>query len=140
MASTAAREHPESRVLLLAGRERRFARRRVHRKLGVRQPSKGFKDLGEKTGGKYFLVGDEKSALLPKQNDLTPVFQAIEEDLKSQYLLGFYISEVANDNRRHEFSVTLKPEGVEYLVGRFGYSRKQRFYVHRPPGSTKPPN
>ena len=109
-------------------------------RLAVRTPSKGFKDLAEKTGGKYFLVGDEKSALLPKQNDLTPIFQAIEEDLKSQYLLGFYISEVANDNRRHEFSVTMKPDGVEYLVGRFGYSRTQKFYVHRPPSSTKPPN
>ena len=67
-------------------------------RLAVRPPTKGFKDLAEKTGGKYFLVGDEKSALLPKQNaDLTPIFHAIEEDLKSQYLLGFYIAESARD-------------------------------------------
>jgi hypothetical protein len=107
----------------------------------VRRPTKGFKELAEKTGGKYFLVGDEKSALLAKQNDLTPVFKAIEEDLRSQYLLGFYISEAArSDHRRHEFSVTLKPEGVEYMVGRFGYKRTQRFYIHKPPDSTKLPN
>ncbi len=109
-------------------------------RLAVRRPTKGFKELAEKTGGKYFLVGDEKSALLPKQTDLTPIFQAIEEDLKSQYLLGFYISESARDNRRHEFSVTLKPEGVEYMVGRFGYSRTQRFYIHKAPDSPRQPN
>ena len=109
-------------------------------RLAVRRPSKGFKELAEKTGGKYFLVGDEKSALLPKQNDLTPIFQAIEEDLKSQYLLGFYISEAARDNRRHEFSVTLKPDGIEYMTGRFGYKRTQKFFVHRPSGPTKLPN
>ena len=103
-------------------------------RLAVRPPSKGFKDLAEKTGGKYFLVGDAKSALLPKQNDLTPIFQAIEEDLKSQYLLGFYMSESSRDNRRHTFSVTMKPEGIEYSVGRFGYSRTQKFFINLPAG------
>lgn len=109
-------------------------------RLAVRRPTKGFKELAEKTGGKYFLVGNEKSALLPKENDLTPVFRAIEEDLKSQYLLGFYISESARDNRRHDFSVTLKREGVEYSVGRKGYSRTQKFFINLPPGSTKLPD
>ncbi len=109
-------------------------------RLAVRPPAKGFKDLAEKTGGKYFLVGDEKSALLPKQTDLTPIFHAIEEDLKSQYLLGFYIAETARDNRRHEFSVKLKPEGIEYSTGRFGFSRTQKFFVHKAPSSTKLPD
>jgi len=103
-------------------------------RLAVRPPSKGFKDLAEKTGGKYFLVGDAKSALLPKQNDLTPIFQAIEEDLKSQYLLGFYISETARDNRKHTFSVTMKPDGIEYSLGRFGYSRTQKFFYQSATG------
>ena len=112
----------------------------VDGRLAVRRPSKGFKELAEKTGGKYFLVGDAKSALIHTQNDLTPIFNAIEEDLKSQYLLGFYISEASRrDNRRHEFSVTLKPEGVEYSSGR-GYSRTQKFFVQSPPGSTRLPN
>ena len=101
-------------------------------RLEVRRPSKGFRELAEKTGGKYFLVGDRSSALMPKDQDLTPIFQAIEEDLKSQYLLGFYIAESARDNRRHEFSLTLKPEGVEYSSGR-RYSRTQRFYIHKAP-------
>ena len=107
-------------------------------RLEVRRPSKGFKELAEKTGGKYFLVGDAKSALAPKPTDLTPIFQAIEEDLKSQYLLGFYIAETSRDNRKHVFSVSMKPEGVEYSVGRNGYSRTQKFMINLPPNEKKP--
>ena len=108
-------------------------------RLEVRRPSKGFKELAEKTGGKYFLVGDAKSALAPKPPDLTPIFQAIEEDLKSQYLLGFYIAESARDNRKHVFTVSMKPEGVEYSVGRQGYSRTQKFMINLPPNEKKLP-
>src|SRR6185436_16680006 len=109
-------------------------------RLSVRRPAKGFKDLAEKTGGKYFLVGDVKSALAPKPNDLTPIFQAIEEDLKSQYLLGFYIAESSRDNRKHVFSVSIKPEGVEYSVPGRSYSRTQKFMINLPPGANKLPN
>jgi len=109
-------------------------------RLAVRRPSKGFRDLAEKTGGKYFLVGDAKSALAPTHPDLTPIFEAIEVDLKSQYLLGFYISESSRDNRKHVFSVTMKHEGVEYSVGRFGYSRTHKFFSNFPPGEKKLPN
>ena len=108
-------------------------------RLEVRRPSKGFKELAEKTGGKYFLAGDAKSALLPTQIDLAPIFQAIEEDLKSQYLLGFYISESSKDNRKHVFSVTLKPKDIEYSVGRFGYSRTQKFMINMAPGTKQLP-
>ena len=106
-------------------------------RLEVRRPSKGFKELAEKTGGKYFLVGDVKSALAPKPTDLTPIFQAIEEDLKSQYLLGFYIAESSRDNRKHVFSVSMKPDGVEYSVGRQGYSRTHKFMINLPPNDKK---
>ena len=102
-------------------------------RLAVRPPSKGFRDLAEKTGGKYFLVGDAKSALQPRPQDLTPIFQAIEDDLKSQYLLGFYIAESSRDNRKHVFSVSLKPEGVEYSVGRLGFSRTHKFMINLTP-------
>ena len=108
-------------------------------RLSVRPPAKGFKELAEKTGGKYFLVGDAKSALAPQQNDLTPIFQAIEEDLKSQYLLGFYISESSRDNRKHVFSVGMKPDGVEYSLGRMGYSREHKFMINLPPGAKQLP-
>jgi VWFA-related protein len=106
-------------------------------RLAVRRPSKGFRELAEKTGGKYFLVGNEKSPLEPRSNDLTKIFQAIEDDLKSQYLLGFYIAESARDNRKHNFSLSLKPDGVEYSVGPLGFSRTHKFMFQKPPTATK---
>jgi Ca-activated chloride channel family protein len=102
-------------------------------RLAVRRPSKGFRELAEKTGGKYFLLGEGKSALEPGERDLKPIFQAIEDDLKSQYLLGFYIAESARDNRKHVFSLSLKPDGIEYSAGRYGYSRTQKFMFQQPP-------
>lgn len=109
-------------------------------RLAVRSPAKGFRELAEKTGGKYFLVGDASGALAPQRNqDLTPIFQAIEEDLKSQYLLGFYLGEAANDGRKHRFSLSL-PSGFEYQVGRLGYSRTHEFFVERPREALKAPN
>jgi VWFA-related protein len=59
--------------------------------LVVRRPARGFKELGERTGGKYFLVGDARKALDPRAVlDLAPIFRAIATDLESQYLLGLY--------------------------------------------------
>lgn len=101
-------------------------------RLEVRRPAKGFRELAEKTGGRYFLVGDRESALMPKENDLTPIFQAIEEDLKSQYLLGFYIAESARDNRRHFFSVALNPEGILYSIWGRRFSRSHEFTINLP--------
>ena len=99
-------------------------------RLSVRSPAKGFKDLAEKTNGKYFLV--DSSPLSPtKSIDLKPTFQAIEDDLRNQYLLGFYLGETANDGRQHRFSLSL-PAGFEYQVGPLGYKRTQEFFVNRP--------
>lgn len=100
-------------------------------RLEIRPAAKGFRELAQRTGGRFFVATDAKSALSPTPLDLTPIFQAIEDDLRSQYLLGFYIGEAANDGRKHRFSLSL-PKGVEYQVGRFGYSRKQEFFVERP--------
>jgi VWFA-related protein len=142
------RSRTSAESVIAAAQERRVSFYVIHLplfeprdgRLEVRRPSKGFKDLAEKTGGKYFLVGDAKSALMPHENDLTPIFQAIEEDLKSQYLLGFYISESSRDNRKHVFSVSMKPQGVEYSVGGRGYSRTQKFMINLAPGAKKLPN
>lgn len=103
-------------------------------RLAVRRPSSGFKDLAEKTGGKYFLVGVQP--LAAPRNDLTAIFEAIEEDLKSQYLLGFYIAESARDGRKHVFSLGLLPPGMEYSVGQLGYSRQHKFFINLPPSRT----
>ena len=101
-------------------------------RLIVRPPARGFRDLAEKTGGKYLLARDARSALSPETDiDLAPVFKAIEDDLESQFLLGFYLKESANDGRRHEFSLSM-PDGYEYqIIGR-GFSRKHNFYVANP--------
>ena len=101
--------------------------------LAPRPTSKGFRELAEKTGGKFFLGADVKSALQPRAIDLAPIFQAIEDDLKSQYLLGFYIADSSRDNRKHVFSVSLKPQGAEYSVGRLGFSRSHKFMVNLSP-------
>lgn len=100
-------------------------------RLAIRPPAKGFRELAQQTGGKFFVAADAKSALSPSPVDLTPIFQAIEDDLRSQYLVGFYIGDAAHDGRKHRFLLSL-PKGVEYQVGRFGYSRKQEFFVERP--------
>jgi Ca-activated chloride channel homolog len=102
--------------------------------LAIRPPSSGFRDLAEKTGGKYFLIQNVQQALSSTPVDLTPIFRAIEEDLKSQYLVGFYISESAKDGKRHTFSLSLLPEGMKYSVGppRPSYSREHEFFVQSP--------
>ena len=106
-------------------------------RLRVRTPAKGFRDLAEKTGGKYFLVGNTASPLASQANtDLSAVFKAIEEDLKSQYLLGFYTKESSNDGRTHRLVIGL-PGGVEYQFGGFGYSQKHELFI-APPAPTKP--
>ena len=77
-------------------------------RLVARQPSKGFRDLAEKTGGRFFTVGDERSALDPSAGyDLQPIFHAIAEDLRGQYVLGYYAGEQERGQLRHRFDVRL---------------------------------
>src|SRR5690349_11513599 len=94
-----------------------FAPRDGH--LAVRPPAEGFRGLAEKTGGKYFLATDSPLAPRDKIN-LAPIFRAIEDDLRSQYLIGFYVAEKTHDGKLHKLSLGL-PEGLEYQVGDRGY-------------------
>jgi len=100
--------------------------------LEVRAPAKGFRELAEKTGGKYFLV-DGAAALSANAATmkLSPVFKAIEDDLKGQYLLGFYAGEAARDGRRHQFEVSM-PASVDYQGGQTGYARTHKFFINMP--------
>jgi Ca-activated chloride channel homolog len=108
-------------------------------RLAVRTPAKGFRELAEKTNGKYFLTNDATSALAPKNTiDLAPTFKAIEDDLRSQYLLGVYLGDAAHDGRKHNFSLSLPP-GYEYQVSPLGYSRTHKFFVNRPREALKTP-
>ena len=71
-------------------------------RLAVRDPAKG-SATWQKTG-EVFSFGDSKSALSPVKNqDLSPIFNAIEEDLKSQYVVGFYLAEGLKEALRIEF-------------------------------------
>jgi len=80
-------------------------------RLEPRPASKGFRDLAEKTGGRYFMVGDAKSALDPKANvNLEPVFKAIEEDLQGQYVLGYYPDDAARTTSQHRIEINLTPQ------------------------------
>jgi Ca-activated chloride channel family protein len=71
-----------------------------------RPASRGFRDLAEKTGGRFFVAGNSASALAPSTPvDLSPVFAVIEEDLRSQYVLGFYPGEKSRDGQQHRADV-----------------------------------
>ena len=101
-------------------------------RLVVRRPASGFRDLAEKTGGKYFLARDARSALSSSSDiDLSAIFQAIEDDLRSQFLLGFYLTESADDGQRHQLSLTM-PDGLEFQVSGRGFARKHNFLVANP--------
>ena len=101
--------------------------------LAVRPASKGFKDLAEKTGGKHFLTADAKQALSPSTNqDLSSVFKSIEEDLKSQYIVGFYVSEKARDGVEHKVSIVLTDPSAEYSIAQYGFSRTHYFSIRLP--------
>jgi Ca-activated chloride channel homolog len=77
-------------------------------RLVPRPSSKGFRELAEQTGGRYFRIGDAKSALDPHAHyDLTPVFEAIDNDLRGQYVIGFYPRETARDGQLHQVAIGL---------------------------------
>jgi VWFA-related protein len=98
--------------------------------LSVRSPAKGFRDLADKTGGKYFLAN--AAPLNGNQPvDLAPIFQAIEDDLRNQFLIGVYLNEKANDGKPHFFTLSV-PEGLEFQIVPRDYSRSEKFVVNRP--------
>jgi Ca-activated chloride channel family protein len=84
--------------------------------LVVRRPSKGFRDLAEKTGGRYFVVGDARSSLDPRaEHDLRPIFQAIADDLAGQYVLGYPASAAGAQPGFHRVEVRLNASGGRAL-------------------------
>lgn len=98
-------------------------------RLAARPATKGFRDLAEKTGGRYFMVGDAKSALDSQAvPDLTHVFQAIEEDLQGQYVLGYYPDDAAREASLHRIEINLTRHSERRLRVqslREGYNLKQ---------------
>ena len=85
-------------------------------RLVPRPASKGFRELGKATGGRYFLAGDARTALDPRaEYDLTPIFQAVAEDIQGPYLLGYYPHDMMRDNRFHRIEVNLSQPGNRKL-------------------------
>jgi VWFA-related protein len=77
-------------------------------RLAPRPATKGFREMAEQTGGRFFIAGNAKSALAVNPlYDLSPIFRAIEEDLQGQYVLGFYPAETEQDGRFHQFDLSL---------------------------------
>ena len=77
-------------------------------RLQPRPAARGFRDLAEKTGGQFFMVGDARASLDPRARyDFTPIFQAIADDLAGQYVLGFYAGEAARHVGEHRLAVNL---------------------------------
>ena len=96
-------------------------------RLEPRPPTKGVRELAEQTGGRYFRIGDAQSALNPRAKyDLTPVFQAIEEDLKGQYVLGFYPREDSRGSQPHLIAVRLLQPRTKFKLNQLksSYSLK----------------
>jgi uncharacterized protein (DUF1501 family) len=80
-------------------------------RLRPRPASKGFRELAEKTGGQFFVVGDVETALSPRPvYDLRPVFQAIEDDLRGQYLLAYHAAANHPTTKPRRVEVRLKPQ------------------------------
>lgn len=77
-------------------------------RLAARTPSKGFRDLAEKTGGKLFVVGDARKSLDPHaEYDLRPIFQSIADDLLGQYVIGYSASAAPQQTGLHRVEVRL---------------------------------
>jgi len=94
-------------------------------RLVPRPAAKGFRDLAEKTGGRYFVAGTAASALAPKTPvDLTPVFATIETDLRSQYVIGFYPGEASRDGKLHRPAISTSNRKLRVNQLRTSYSLK----------------
>jgi VWFA-related protein len=98
-------------------------------RLVARRASKGFRELAERTGGQFFVVGDARTALDPRaEHDLRPVFQAIAEDLRGQYVLGYHASAAPQQTGTHRVVVRLnKPDrrGLRVRQLRDAYESKR---------------
>ncbi|MCA1634332.1 MAG: VWA domain-containing protein [Acidobacteria bacterium] len=97
-------------------------------RLVARRPAKGFRELAEQTGGRFFVVGDARSSLDPRaEYDLAPVFKAIADDLLGQYVIGYYAGEAERREGFHAVQVRLASRvrrGLRVWQLREGYEHK----------------
>jgi len=92
-------------------------------RLVPRPSAKGFRDLADRTGGKNFVAA--RSALDTNAPvDLAPVFAAIEEDLRGQYVIGFYPGEASRDGQTHRAAIKVSKSKMKVHQLRTSYSLK----------------
>jgi len=92
-------------------------------RLVPRPAAKGFRDLAERTGGKYFVAG--RSAFDTNAPvDLASVFAAIEKDLRSQYVIGFYPGDASRDGQTHRAAISVSKSRMKVHQLRTSYSLK----------------
>ncbi len=72
--------------------------------------------LAEDTGGRAFF----------DSNDLSPVFQRVQEDTRTYYVLGYYSSNTKRDGKFRQIKVTVNVPGVR-LKHRSGYFASKSF-------------
>jgi Ca-activated chloride channel homolog len=61
--------------------------------------------MANDTGGKYYYVEEPK--------DLEPAFRKVSEDLRTQYLLGYYAPQEGKDNSLRKIRVRMKDPALE---------------------------
>jgi len=77
--------------------------------------------MSEDTGGKHYYVVNPK--------DLEPAFQHISDDLRTQYLLGYYAPQQGSDNSFRRIKVSLTDAALNtkynlrYRTGYFAYGK-----------------
>ncbi len=77
-------------------------------RLVARPTAKGFRQLAEQTGGRFFTVGNAQTSLDPNARyDLGPIFSAVADDLQGQYLLGYYLDSALRNQGSRRVQVNL---------------------------------
>ncbi len=74
------------------------------------------KNLSEATGGRMFQVG--------KKLSLSEIFQIIQDEMRSQYALGFVPSNREHDGKFRKLEVKLAPKGLRVRTRRGYYATK----------------
>src|SRR5437588_903917 len=72
------------------------------------------KNLSEPTGGRMFQVG--------KKQSLKEIFQIIQDEMRSQYALGFVPSNRAHDGKFRKLDVRVAPKGLKVQTRRGYYA------------------
>jgi Ca-activated chloride channel family protein len=74
--------------------------------------------MASDTGGKYYYVQEPK--------DLEPAFAKVSDDLRTQYVLGYYAPQRGADASFRRITVRMKDEG---LRGKYQMRHRSGYYA-----------